>query len=74
MNALSIALSEERENGLLQNIERGLFEYIVEKRATAPDELTSFSLNEVETTRREWRAGRTRKKFRSRCDLRKARA
>jgi hypothetical protein len=47
MSALAIALSDEAEKGIIANIERGLFEYVVEKRAAALDELTSFSLNEI---------------------------
>lgn len=47
MSAISIALSEEQETGILRNIERGLFEYVVSKRAAALEELTAFSLNEI---------------------------
>lgn len=46
MNTLSVALSQEAEKGILANIERGLFEYVIEKRAAHLDYLIGFSINE----------------------------
>ena len=46
-SALSITLSEEQETGILRNIQRGLFEFIVEKRAAGLEEITAFSVEEI---------------------------
>ena len=46
MSLLSVALSEEQEKGIIANLERGLFEYVVEKRSANLDYLLSFSINE----------------------------
>jgi len=51
MSALSIALSEEAEKGLIDSIERGLFEYVIEKRAAHLEYLTSFSIDEFATAK-----------------------
>jgi hypothetical protein len=47
MSALSIVLSEEQEGAILEKVERGLRDYVAQKRAAALEDLISFSIEEI---------------------------